>query len=176
MSSPKHLFWSQYVKRIKCTCLVSKMFSLNKYVTWEEKIKISVSGNPDNRNSLTHCHYGQVTHICVSNLAITGSDNGLSRRCQAITWTNAGILSIGPLGTNFSEILIEINTFSFKKMRLKVSSVKWWPFCLSLNVLTHCGQVTHICISKLGHHWFRKWPAACLTQSHYQDQCWLIVN
>ena len=42
---------------------------------------------------------------------------------------------IGPLGTNFSEILIEILTFSFKKMRLKVSSAKRRPFCLGLNVL-----------------------------------------
>ena len=32
-----------------------------------------------------------------------GSDNGLSPdQCQAIIWTNAGILLIGPLGTNFS--------------------------------------------------------------------------
>ena len=52
-------------------------------------------------------------HICVSKLTIIGSDNGLSpRRRQAIIWTNAGILLIGPLGTNFSEILIEIHTFS----------------------------------------------------------------
>ena len=28
-----------------------------------------------------------------------------------IIWTNAGILLIGPLGTNFSEILIEIYIF-----------------------------------------------------------------
>ena len=77
-----------------------------------------------------------MTHICVSNLAIIGSDNGLSPgRRQAIIWTNAGLLLIGPLGTNFSEILIEILTFSFKKMRLKVSSAKWRPFCLGLNVL-----------------------------------------
>ena len=40
-----------------------------------------------------------------------------------------------PVGTIFSEILIEIRTLSFKKMRLKVSSVKWRPFCLVLNVL-----------------------------------------
>ena len=67
-------------------------------------------------------HWGRVTHICVSNLAITGSDNGLSPgRRQAIIWTNAGILLIGTLGTNFSEILIEINTFLFKKMPLKMS-------------------------------------------------------
>ena len=46
-----------------------------------------------------------------SKLTIIGSDNGLSPgRRQAIIWTNAGtcILLIGPLGTNFSEILIEI--------------------------------------------------------------------
>ena len=45
------------------------------------------------------------------------------------------MLLIGPLGTNFSEILVEILTFSFKKMSLKVSSAKWRPFCLGLNVL-----------------------------------------
>ena len=81
-------------------------------------------------------HWGRVTHICVGNLTIIGSDNGLSPgRRQAITWTNVGILLIGPLGTNFSEILSEIHTFSFKKMRLKVSSAKWRPCCLGLNVL-----------------------------------------
>ena len=85
--------------------------------------------------SLTH--WSRVTHICVSRLAIIGSDNGLSPgRRQAIIWTNAGILLIGPLGTNFSEIYIEILTFSFKKMCLKVSSAKWRQFCLGLNVLT----------------------------------------
>ena len=58
-------------------------------------------------------------------------------RRQAITWTNDGILLIGPLGTNFREILSKIHTFSFKKMHLKTSSAKWRPFCLGLNVLTH---------------------------------------
>ena len=81
-------------------------------------------------------HWGRVTHICVGKLTVIGSDNGLSpARRQAITWTNAGISLTGPLGTNFSEILIEILTFSFKKMRMKVSSAKRRPFCLSLNVL-----------------------------------------
>ena len=85
-------------------------------------------------NVLTH--WGRVTHTCVSKLTIIGSDNGLSPdRRQAIIWTNAGLLLIGPLGTNFSEILIEILTFSFKKMRFKVSSGKRRPFCLGLNVL-----------------------------------------
>ena len=82
-------------------------------------------------------HWGQVTHICVGKLTIIGSDNGLSPgQRQAIIWTNAGILLTGPLGTNFSEILIEILTFSFKKTWFKVSSAKWRPFCLGLNVLT----------------------------------------
>ena len=39
------------------------------------------------------------------------------------------------LGTNFSEILSEIDTFSFKQMRLKMSSGKWRPYCLGLNVV-----------------------------------------
>ena len=62
-------------------------------------------------------------HICVGKLTIVGSDNGLSPdQHQAIIWTNAKILLIGPLGMNFSEILIEIHTFSLKNMHLKMSS------------------------------------------------------
>ena len=77
-----------------------------------------------------------MTHIRVGNLTIIGSDNGLSPgRRQAIIWTNAGILLIGPLGTYISEILIASSMFSFNKMRLKVSSAKWRPFCLGINVL-----------------------------------------
>ena len=77
-----------------------------------------------------------MTHICVSDLTTIGSDNGLSPcRRQAIIRTNAGILLIRPLGTNFSEILIEILSFSITKMRLKVSSAKRRPFSLGLNVL-----------------------------------------
>ena len=58
-------------------------------------------------------------------------------RRQAIIWTNAGILltKLKPLGTNFSEILIEIHTFSFKKIHFKMSTGKWRPFCLGPNVL-----------------------------------------
>ena len=77
-------------------------------------------------------HWGRVTRICVGKLTIIGSDNGLSpERHQAIIWTNAGILLIGPLGTNLIEMLNE--------MRLKMSSVKCCSFRLGLNVLTHCG-------------------------------------
>ena len=82
------------------------------------------------------CPCGRVTHICVGKLTIIGSDNGLSPGwCQAIIWRNVWILLIGPLGTNFSRILIKIHIFSFKKMHLKMSA-KWQPFCLGLNVHT----------------------------------------
>ena len=82
-------------------------------------------------------HWDRVTHICVSNWTIIGSDNGLSPgRRQSIIWTNAWILLIRASGTNFDEIWSEIHTFSFKKMHLKMSSGKWRPFCIELNVLT----------------------------------------
>ena len=110
-------------------------------------------------------HWGRVTHICVSNLTIIGSDNGLSPgRRQAIIWTNAGILFIGPLGTNFSEILIAIPTLSFKKMRLKVSFGKWQPFCLSLNVVIH-SITTHTWSSS----WHTPSPIMQLIVESYQS-------
>ena len=102
-----------------------------------------------------------MAHICVRNLTIMVSDNGLSPgRRQAIIWTNAGILLIGPLGTKFSEIVIiviEIQTFSLKKMRLKMSSAKCCTFRLGLNVLTfvwvdfHCRFMKCLDMSPL--HW-----------------------
>ena len=77
-----------------------------------------------------------MTHICVSDLTSNDSDNGLSPgRRQAIIRTNAGILLIRPIGTNFSEFLVEILTISFKKMRLKMLSAKRRSFCLGLNEL-----------------------------------------
>ena len=97
-------------------------------------------------------HWGRVTHLCVSKLTTIGSDNGLSPgRHQAIIWTNAGILLIGPIGTNFSEILIEIKTFSLMKMYLKMSSGKWRPFCLGLNVLICRTVVYTLLISSTTH-------------------------
>ena len=70
-------------------------------------------------------------------------------RRQAIIWTSAGILLIGSLGTNFSEILIGIQTFSFRKMQLKMSSAKWRPFCLGLNVLTWINFDSHRIINSI---------------------------
>ena len=151
---------------------------------------------------LTNC--GWVTHICVSKLTIIGSNNGLlPDQRKAIIWTSAGILLIRPLGTNFNEILIEIYTFSFKKIHLKVLSGKWRPFCFCLNVLNYCGLVMPHGIKHLGHlgsaigllhrilltiyaslpliHCALVKPYgitdfACLAQRHYLNQCWLIAN
>ena len=78
-----------------------------------------------------------MTHVCVGKLVIIGSDNGLSPdRRQTIIWTNAELLSIGPLRTYFSENLIKMQQFSLGKIHLKMSSAKWRPSCLGLNVLT----------------------------------------
>ena len=99
-----------------------------------------------------------MTHICVNKLTIIGLDNGLSPGWrQAIIWTNDGILLIGPLGTNFSEILIEILTFSLKKIRLKMSSVKYCPFRLGLNVLTCLDSHVHI---QNQMHWCSCWTSS----------------
>ena len=56
-------------------------------------------------------------------------------RHQAIIWTNAGMLLTGPLETNISQIVFEIQTFSLKKMHLKMSPGKYRPFCLGFSVL-----------------------------------------
>ena len=110
--TPVHWQWSY------CSLALSHGF---------DELKPSLKSLMDKKTSLTH--WGRVTHICVSKLTIIGSDNGLSPgRRQAIIWTNAGILLIVPLGTNFSEILINILTFSFAKMHLKVSLAKWRHF------------------------------------------------
>ena len=107
---------------------------------WTSRLVAAIT-RPNYCDPLTH--WGRVTHICVGNLTIIGPDNGLSPgRCQAIIWTNAGILLIEPLRTNFSEISIKSHAFSFKEMHLKMSSGKWRPSCLGLNVLTGWGPMS----------------------------------
>ena len=106
-----------------------------------------------------------MTHICVGNLTIIGSDNGLSpSRRQAIIWTNAGILWIGPLGMNFNEISIEID---WRKLHMKMSSAKWCPSCLGLNVLNILWPGdAKICVRDLNQYWLKKWPVPCLAPNH----------
>ena len=101
--------------------------SYSTQITIEPKTYIEfaeVSTSPAFLDSVGLTNWGRVTFISVSKITTIGSDHGLlPGRRQTIIWTNA-ILSIGPTGTNFSEILIKVQTFSFKEMRLKVSPVK----------------------------------------------------
>ena len=60
---------------------------------------------------------------------------------QAIIWTNADTLSIRPQWTYFNDILIEIQTFSFKKLCLNMSSTKWRPFCPGGDELTKISYI-----------------------------------
>ena len=81
-----------------------------------------------------------------SNLTIIGSYNGLSPDWhQAITWTNTGILSIGPLGLNFSEI--KKSYIFIKENAIEFTLVKQQPFCLSLNVLIMFTSNALMCFS-----------------------------
>ena len=92
-------------------------------------------------------------HIYVSKMGQhcfrINSDNGLLPVWrQAITWTNTELCSIGPLGTNFSEIWIKLQNCSFIKMHPKMLSAKWQPFCLGgdelieLYIIIFHGQAT----------------------------------
>ena len=104
-------------------------------------------------------HWGRVTRpslvpIMSCHLALLSPD-----MCQAIIWTNAGILLIGPLGTNFSEILIGIHRFSLKKYiwkcLLENGSLSSRPGCVNLFELGQ-GVVYHQCQSLCSlslYHW-----------------------
>ena len=66
----------------------------------------------------------------IANWVIIGSVNGLSSiRRHAIIWTKFGLMSIRPLGTNFSQILIKIQNFSYMKMNLEKASAKRRIYC-----------------------------------------------
>ena len=89
-------------------------------------------------------------YICVSKLTIIGPDNGLSPgRHQAIVWNNAGILLIGPLETNFSEILILnrnsyifIQENAFQNVVWKMAAILSRPRCVKDRMGPHI-----VCVS-----------------------------
>ena len=74
-----------------------------------------------------------------------GSGKGLSPICsKAITWTNAWVWLIGPLRTNFSEIWIEIQNFSFTNISLTILPAKRWSFCPRGDELNTLGVLSFI--------------------------------
>ena len=84
----------------------------------------------------TLIHGGWVTHICVSKLAIIGSDNGLSPgRRQDIIWINAGILLPGPLGKNlwnsYRNSIIFIQENAFESVVCEMTAILSQPQCVN---------------------------------------------
>ena len=83
-------------------------------------------------------HWGRVMHKCVikSNhhcfrqwlVAWPTPSHYLNQCWNIVNWTLDN-------WTNFNDILIKIQQFSFKKIRSKMLSGKWRPFCLGLNEL-----------------------------------------
>ena len=134
------LWWQNLIMNYSFIALWPIYASIAWHKTWWKLIQIMACClmTPSHYLESMLTHWGRVTHICISKLTIIASDNGLSPgRHQAIIWTNAAILLIGPLRTNFNEILIENHIISFKKIHLKMSSGKRRPSCLGLNVLTN---------------------------------------
>ena len=83
-------------------------------------------------------YWGRVMYICVSRLTIIGSDNGLTPgRHQAIMWTIAGKLFIGPLGFHWN--LNQNSYILIQEMHLKMSSRKCWPFYMLHGKYDGCG-------------------------------------
>ena len=172
------------------------------YITVSDVIYSKLNSQKNGKNPISNCdlgiilltHRGRMTHKCVSKLTIIGSDNGLlPGRCQATIWTNAGIWSIGTFGTNFSEILIEIQTFSLNEMHLKslsqaqcvnsvgryLSSVKYcsiqsWPLDgLYFNSL---GPSDAIWRQRSGTTLAQVMACCLAAPCHYLNQYWLIIS
>ena len=140
--------------RVTHICVKFK-FKIQKYFIASCLTVSSVHNNSQwyNTSSTFDPNWVYNSDIISRKLTIIGSDNGMSlAQHQAIIWTNAGILLIGSLGTKFSEILIEMQTFSLKKTHLKMSG-KRRPFCLGLNALSEIWH--HIAISL--HYHIRQW-------------------
>ena len=87
-----------------------------------------------------HIHNSFVAgqYTCINSLR---TDNAYIRRWishidtdNGQIWNNGDFLSIGPIGINFSETVLEMQ-LSLKKMHSKISSAKRLPFCLGLNSL-----------------------------------------
>ena len=72
-------------------------------------------------------------------------------RRQAIIRISAVILAIGPLGTTFSEILIESHTFSFKKTHFenvvwKMAAILFLPLCVNASPTTGAITPEYLCL------------------------------
>ena len=118
-----NVFWGVQLRAISQEVLISLIHRMCSKITLSKLL-------PTSQGPMSQLITPQCCIYVLVNWVSIGSDNGLSPGWrQAIIWTNAGILFIGTLGINFSEILSEVHTLSFKKMYWKLSSVKWRLFC-----------------------------------------------
>ena len=92
-------------------------------------------------------NWGRVMHICVNELTIIGSDNGLLPGCVKPLSDTDGLLLIGNLGTNFSEILNEIYIFvqdnGFENVVCKMLAILSQPLCVNIKQITPMGCVIY---------------------------------
>ena len=114
----------------------------------------------------TLTHWGRVTHICVGKRTIIGPDNDMSPgRHQAIIWTNAWVLLIKTLETNFSDSLIEIQIFWLKNKTLENVSCEM----LSISSRPQCVNSLRPSDASMrrwtNHHCFRYWLVAGTAQA-----------
>ena len=134
-------------------------------------------------NSWTH--WGWVMHVCVSKLNINGSDNGLAPTMwQTIHYLNQWWNVVNWTLRNKLQWNFKWNPYIFiQEMYLNVSSAKWRPLCLCLNVLNHLPiwEIKWI-VSKLGQHHAYWWPGSFCRQvisSHdtdWQISWWVIFK
>ena len=116
-------------------------------------------------------------YICVTNLGHLWLDNGLSPgRCQAIFWTNTGILSIGLLGTNSSAIFIEIYMFSFIKIIFENVVRKLGAIFPGLNVLKPLWGVVFLGRSHFITQWGKNITSLWMWPNRHQKYKWGWIN
>ena len=117
-------------------------------------------------NNILLTHLSQEPHICINNL-----DHHWFRWWPVTSWTNADLLLIGSLGTNFSGIRTQIQNFhkslwNVYEMAVIMSRERW------VNSLVPSDATwRHRTMSTLV-----QVMACCLTApSHYLNQCWLNI-
>ena len=104
-----------------------------------------------------------------------------------MTWTIADLLSIVLLGANFSEILIRIQSFSFKNMCLKISQRNFpsdlliyltsrliWYVCYAMQAkcwLPYLGHTTNNQCNRVWHNTFPPYAA-----SHWLFYLFITIN
>ena len=83
------------------------------------------------------------------NLVNIGTDSGLSSELhQAITWTNADLFSIRPLGTQFSGFKSRYNTFISKKWHLWCC-LQYFPHFVQIILITQYSMAPGIHFTRM---------------------------